>query len=346
MLIIVSFCTLTQLEKVNFVQRKLNSLQLDWPTNWTALLGAERPLIVEIGFGNADYLIALAKANPDCNVIGFEVSSHSLKKAEKKIRREGLNNVIAVYSRGETALNHLFRSESVREFHINYPDPWFKSRHAGRRIMQHHTLETLVNRLEIGGLFYLATDIVAYAEMSHELLIEMSGLDNLLDSAWLNEFPERLLTTKYEAKGIEEGRPGNYFKYRRNEQPMPNVPVKEELSVPHMLLKTPMTPQEIAAQVEREAFHKLDIHVALFNSFWNPKYNTVLLEINVEEPTIEQHIALILRPRETKGEFTLRYATFGMPRSTEGLHFATKAIAEWIVSLHPDAEIIGNRTRL
>lgn len=72
----------------------------------------------------------------------------------------------------------------------------------------------------------------------------------------------------------------------------------------------------------------------------------MLLEINIEEPTIEQHIALILRPRETEGEYTLRYATFGMPRPTEGLHFATKAIAEWIVGLHADAEIVANRTRL
>jgi tRNA (guanine-N7-)-methyltransferase len=327
------------------VQPKLNSLLLDWPTDWSELFGAERPLIVEIGFGNADYLIALAKAKLDCNVIGFEISNHSLEKAEKKIEREGLNNVRAIYSRGETAINHLFRPQSVREFHINYPDPWFKSRHAGRRIMQRDTLDAIVNRLEIGGLFYLATDIVEYADMSHELLLETVGLDNLLNAPWVNEFPERLLTTKYEARGIQEGRPGHYLKYRRNEYPAPNVPVKEEWPVPHVVLKSPLSPQEIAAKVEKEAFHQGDIHVVLFNGFWNPNYNTTLLEIIIEEPTIEQHIALSLRPRETEGDYTLRYATFGMPRPTEGLHFATKAIAEWIVSLHPDAEIIENRTK-
>ena len=328
------------------MQRKLNSLQLEWPTNWTELFEEERPLILEIGFGNGDYLMALAKAHPDCNVIGIEISSHSLFKAENRIRREKLENVRVVYSRGETAIHHLFLPESIREIHINYPDPWFKSRHAGRRIMQRDTLDAIVSRLEIGGLFYLATDIVEYAEMSHELLVETSGLDNLLASGWVNEFPERLITTKYEAKGIQEGRLGNYFKYRRNETPALNVPIKEEWPVPHVVLKSPLSSQEIAAKVEKEAFHKGDIHVAMFNGFWNPNFDTVLLEINIEEPTIEQHIALILRPRETEGEYTLRYATFGMPRPTEGLHFATKAIAEWIVSLHADAEIVANRTRL
>src|SRR5690606_12868108 len=107
---------------------------MEWATNWTALFGRERPLIVEIGFGNADYLIALAKANPECNVIGFEIASQSLDKAERKIKSEKLSNVLAIFSTGETALNHLFTPASIRQIHINYPDPWFKSRHAGRRI--------------------------------------------------------------------------------------------------------------------------------------------------------------------------------------------------------------------
>lgn len=324
-------------------QRKLNSLTLDWPVNWAELFGVERPLIVEIGFGNADYTMALAQANPDCNVVGFEVSSQSMFKAEKKIIRHQLPNVRAIHSRGETALNHLFPPSSVRQIHINYPDPWFKARHAGRRIMQRDTLDTIVSRLEPDGLFFLATDIVDYAEMSHELLAETSGLDNLLDAPYVNKFSERLITTKYEEKGIREGRRGNYFKYRRNTQPAPHVPVKEEWPVPHIVLKTPMSSQEIAAKVAKMAFHTGDIHVALLNAYWNPTYKTVLFEVVIEEPTIDQHIALLLNPREKTADFTLKYATFGMPRSTEGVHHATHFIAKWIVSLHDEAKITSKK---
>ena len=324
-------------------KRKLNSLMLDWPTDWTELFGAERPLIVEIGFGNGDYTMALAEANPDCNVIGFEVSSQSMFKAEKKVIRKKLENVRVVYSTGETALNHLFTPASIQQIHINYPDPWFKSRHARRRVMQRDTLDAIVNRLADGGLFYLATDIVDYAEMSHELLLETDGLDNLLDVPYTSDFPERLITTKYEEKGIREGRPGNYFKYRRNEKPAPDVPVKEELDMPHIILKTPMTPQDIAAKVEKTAFHAGDIHVALLEGYWNPRFNSVLFEVIIEEPTIEQHIGLVLKPREKTDDFTLRFATFGMPRATEGMHHATNFIAEWIVSLHDAAEITSKR---
>jgi tRNA (guanine-N7-)-methyltransferase len=323
--------------------RKLNSFNMEWSVNWAELFGAERPLIVEIGFGNADYLVALAQANPDCNIIGFELSGQSMVKAEKKIISHKLTNARAIHSRGETALHHLFTPASIHQIHINYPDPWFKTRHAGRRIMQRDTLDAIVNRLEVGGLFFLATDIVDYAEMSHELLAVTPGLDNLLDAPYVNQFPERLIVTKYEEKGIQEGRPGNYFKYRRNAHPAPDVPVQKEWSVPHIILKTPMQPQDIAAKVEKMVFHAGDIHIALLDSYWNPRYNTVLFEVMIEEPTIEQHIALALNPREKSGDFTLKYATFGMPRPTEGMHHATNFIAEWIVSLHPDAQITAKK---
>ncbi len=328
------------------MQKSLNSLTMAWATDWAELFGAERPLIVEIGFGNADYLIALAQANPDCNVVGFEVSTQSVYKAERKIRKYKLTNVLAIYSRGETAINHLFEPQSIREIHINYPDPWFKTRHAGRRIMQADMLLAMTSRLEIGGLLYLATDIVDYAEMSHELFIEAKGLSNELNAPWVNDFPERLITTKYEEKGIREGRPGNYFKYRRNESVIPDVPVMEEWTVPHVVIKTPMTSQEIASAVEKVTFHKGEyIHVAVFNGFWNINNDSVLFEVNIDEPTIEQHIALSLRHREDKDDYILRYATFGMPRPTEGMHFATSSLAQWLVDLHPDAEIVADKTR-
>ncbi|GAB5493133.1 MAG: hypothetical protein Phog2KO_33480 [Phototrophicaceae bacterium] len=327
------------------MQKSLTSLTMAWATDWTALFGIERPLIVEIGFGNADYLIALAKANPECNVIGFEISTQSIYKAERKIRKNKLDNAVAIHSRGETAINHLFEPQSIREIHVNYPDPWFKTRHAGRRIMQEDMLLAMTSRLEIGGLFYLATDIVEYAEMSHDILMEASGLSNELDAPWVDNLPERLITTKYEEKGVREGRPGNYFKYRRNDTVIPDVPVMEEWTVPHVILKTPMTSQEIATAVEKTTFHKGEyIHVAVFNGFWNISNDSVLFEVNIAEPTIEQHIALSLRHREETDDYILRYATFGMPRPTEGMHFATSSLAQWIADLHPDAEVVSDRT--
>ncbi len=328
------------------MQRKRNSLELPWPTDWDTLFEQPQPLIVEIGFGNADHLIALAQAHPDCNIIGFEISIQSMEKAERKIDKRRLKNAIAIFSRAETALHHLFTPASVRQFHINYPDPWFKSRHAGRRLMQRDTLDALVSRLEPGGSLYLATDIADYAEMSDELLRETPGLENLLDAPWVHHLPERLITTKYEEKGIREGRPGHYFKYRRNDQPAPHVPVQEELPVPHVTLKTPQPLPEIITQVEKLTHHPGNgIHIVVLNGYHNPNHGNLLFEVLIEEPTIEQHIGLTLVPRSEPGEYTLKHAMFGSPRPTQGMHDAVRFLAGWITSLHPEAEILASYVR-
>lgn len=320
----------------------LRSIDMAWSTDWVTIFGVARPLIVEIGFGNADYLIALAQHNPDCNVIGFEVSGYSMDKAQRKARENDLDNVIAVQSKGETALYHLLESNSVREFHINYPDPWFKSHHHRRRLVQRDTLDALVSRLEVGGLLYLATDILEYAEMSHELLADTPSLDNLLDSAWVDSLPDRLVTTKYEAKGIREGRPGKYFKYRRNDTPISDIPVVKELDMPHMVINTPMPPIDIAKAVSKTEWHpKTETTIVLLNAYVNPNRGTIIFEVVINEPTLEQHTALELRPKQSaNGEYTLRSSVIGIARATEGLHHAVATVGKWVVDLHPDAEIV------
>jgi tRNA (guanine-N7-)-methyltransferase len=325
----------------------LSCYTLPWPVPWDDVFGAARPLLVEIGFGNADYLIALAEANPDCNVVGFEISVTGMNKAEHKIEKHRLANARAVYSTGETALYHLLTPGSVREFHINYPDPWFKQRHAGRRIIQPDTTAALASRLAPDGLLYLATDIADYATMSDRVLAATPGLENTLDSAWTESLPERLITTKYEAKGIREGRPGHYFRYRRTAAPALDVPVYTELSMPHVILTSPLAAETIAAQVEKQTLRRpeADITVSLLTAYYNPVYQTTLFEAVVVEPTIEQRIGLLLSARDEPDSYILKVAGIGHIRSTQGVHDAVGFVADWIASQHEAGQVTGRNIR-
>ena len=325
---------------------KLSWYHLPFPTDWEEVFGAERPLIIEIGFGNGHYLAALAQQHPDCNVLGVEISGQALSKAEDKLARAGLDNARVVYCRAETLLHHLLTPSSVQEFHINYPDPWFKRRHAGRRLMQRGTLDALASRLIVGGKLYLATDILAYAEMSHELLSQTPSLSNCLPAPWLDQPPpERLLTTKYEARGYEQGRHGHYFIYERNHQPAPHVPLQREWTMPHVILHTPHSPQEVAIAFSKQVFQRGKVAAAVLDAYVNRRNSALLFEATLTEPTIEQHVAIMLLPRETPHEYTLRFGTLGYPRMTEGLHLLTYELARWIVSLHPEARILDAHVR-
>lgn len=327
--------------------QKLTWYTLPFPTDWATLFGAERPLMLEIGFGNGAYLVELARQNADCNIIGVEVSSQSLDKAERKMTRLGLDNARVIFGRGETLLHHMLTPASLREVHVNYPDPWFKSRHAERRLIQRDTVDAITSRLQVGGRLYLATDIRAYAEMSHEVLSQTQGLRNLLDAPWADSPPAqgRLTTTKYEAKGYAEGRTGHYFVYERTSEPAPFVPVLKELDMPHMRLSLPLSPAEVAERFEKLSFSEGEHHAAVMDAYINRRGHSILFEVTLMEPSIEQHVALVLYRREG-AEYMLKFATLGYPRMTEGLHMVTRRLAEWLIGLHPEGQVLESAVRL
>jgi tRNA (guanine-N7-)-methyltransferase len=322
---------------------KLDGLTMAWSTDWAELFGRSRPLILEIGFGMGAFLFHLARKHPDANIIGLEISNPCLVKAENTLLREKIANVRVIHSRAETALNHLFEPASLWQVHINFPDPWFKRGHARRRLMQRDTADALVSRLQPGGELYLATDILAYAEMSAELLQNTPGLDSLFDSAWVDSIPGRV-TTKYEARAKTEGRDCYYFAYRRNGKPAPNVLVIKDLEMPHLVFTSPVSLETVAERFESFSHSEGDIHVGYSAVFRGE--HTLLFEIHVNEPTINQHTALLLTERYgAENAFTLQMASFGHPRPTQGMHLAVTTLGNWLLSLHPEAQAVSHKVK-
>ncbi|MEP7293678.1 MAG: tRNA (guanosine(46)-N7)-methyltransferase TrmB [Chloroflexota bacterium] len=328
---------------------KLNSRMLPWPTDWTALFGCNHsdapPLIVEIGFGQGTFLLHLARSHPNASVIGLEIANRSLLKTEQKVVRTGLSNVRLIHSMAETALYHLFTPASIQQIHINFPDPWFKKDHARRRLMQRDTLDAIVSRLAPGGEFYLATDIRAYAEMVDELLRATLCLDNLLPEAWADSLPGRVVT-KYEAAAQREGRACYYFAYRRNALPAPEVPVIKEAAMPHVVFASPLTLEQIADRFEPQQHADADNSLNLMNAYLGRE--ALLVEAHVGEPTITQHVALMIIARVEPdtpdvNEYTIQLSTLGQPRPTAGIHSAVRLLADWVLSLHPENRIVKEK---
>lgn len=323
---------------------KLNYLTVDWPLDDASLFSKVRPVIVEIGFGNADYLIHLAETRPAYNIIGFEISSQSMAKAEDKIEKRRLNNVRPIHSPAETALAHLLAPESVYEFHINYPDPWFKKKHSRRRLIQRETVDLLTSRLVTGGILLLATDIAEYADMSDEILSQTAGLTNRFTRPWVHELAGRF-RTKYEIKGYREGRAGHYFIYQRNEKPTAHPAVIKEMDMPHLFLHSPLHAAAIVERFETTRSQFGDVHIAILQAYANPKRDIALFEVRVEEPSIEQHTMIRLSPRDAGGEYIVQMTAVGHARPTYGMHRAVGAVGDWVTSLHEDSRILGRKLR-
>ncbi|MEM6527113.1 MAG: tRNA (guanosine(46)-N7)-methyltransferase TrmB [Chloroflexota bacterium] len=328
--------------------RKLSTLNMPWPPDWDAVFGTagqNRPLIVEIGFGYGHMLFHLADSFPDANIIGVELGHKPLEAVEKRIVSRGYHNIRVLYGYAETFLAHMLRPASVEQIHVNFPDPWFKSGHSHRRLIKRPTVDAIASRLVPGGMFYLATDIDAYAEMSHEVLANTPSLTNQFETAWSATIDNRV-TTKYEGKALEAGRTNKYFAYQRNDHPAPDVPLLTEPDMPNLVFKTSLTTSEIATQFEphKQSFPDEDIHVSVMSVFTGS--HGLLFEVFAKEPTIEQHTGFLLVEKQDKpGEFTLRLGSFGHPRATDGIHRAAVVIENVVKQMAPDYEIVHRKIR-
>ena len=324
--------------------QKLNYLTVDWPLRQERLFARPGPLIVEIGFGNGDFLIGLAQDNPDSNVLGLEISSQSMAKAEAKIERASLDNARVIHCRAETALAYLLPPMSIKAAHINNPDPWFKKKHHRRRLISRPTVDYLTSRLEIGGTLRLATDIRDYAEMAHEILSSTAGLSNRFDSPWRGQVPGRL-PTKYELKGYREGRSAHFFHYARNERPVAHPPLIKELAMPHLFLHTPLDASDIVERFEATRVAEAGAHIAILRAYANAKRDEAVFEVVVEEPTIEQHVLISLSPRAGDGEYMVKLTALGHARATAGMHLAVAAVGEWVAGLDAGGRVLEARLR-
>ncbi len=322
--------------------RKLNYLNLDWSLKQEKLFPGVGPLIIEIGFGNGDYLIHLAQARPDHNIIGFEISSQSMDRAERKIERRGLQNARPIHSSAETALAHLLEPEMVKEFHINFPDPWFKKRHGRRRLIKQETVDLLSSRLQKDGTLLLVTDISDYAEMAHEILSRTAGLSNQFETAWVHELENRF-QTKYELKAYREGRRAYFFKYRRNALPVTHPAIIEELEMPHLFLHSPLNAVEIVKVFSTLRQSSGGIHIAILHAYADPSRDTAVFEVVVQEPTIDQHTMILLAPRDAPAEYIVKMTSLGHARPTYGMHRAVEAVGEYVAGLHEEARVLETK---
>ncbi len=322
--------------------RRLNVRELPWPTDWSTLFGAHGPLILEIGFGQGHFLLHLARMRPDANLVGLEISNRCLTHVERAIEREKLARVRVIHSAAETALRFLFTPASLDEVHVNFPDPWFRKRHGHRRLLRRDTLDLLVNRMRPGASLHLATDVRAYAEQSHALLAATPGLDNRLTAPWANELPGRVVT-RYERVAREEGRPCFFLVWQRNDWPAPPAPSAKEYAMPHVIFCSPLSLEVMRARFQPHHWHSGDIHVNCGHVFLGER--SLLFDVYVKEPGIDQHIALLLLARRGRpGEYTLQLAMFGHPRPTAGIHMAANRLADWLLGLSAESVLLGRKT--
>jgi len=116
-------------------------------------------LEVELGSAEAEFLIDRAPCEPSALLVGVEIRREMVVRAERLCREAGIANVRNVFANMSVDLPRLFAPGSVRRFHINFPDPWWKARQRKRRVVGAGLMDELVEALEPDGEISVMTDI-------------------------------------------------------------------------------------------------------------------------------------------------------------------------------------------
>jgi tRNA (guanine-N7-)-methyltransferase len=165
---------------------------------------AER--FLEIGFGNGDHLLAQALARSDVLCLGIEAYQSGFTMALRQARDHGIAN-IRLANLDVAALLADFPEAFFDQIFILFPDPWPKTRHHKRRLVQEGFLNRLKVILKPSGFLVLATDDEGYAEQMR------NAVENTLSGQWVTPDP-LMVTTAYQQKALNAGRAITVMKRR------------------------------------------------------------------------------------------------------------------------------------
>ncbi|QXL85312.1 tRNA (guanosine(46)-N7)-methyltransferase TrmB [Comamonas sp. NLF-1-9] len=168
-----------------------------------AAFGRAAPLILEIGFGMGEATAQIAQARPGDNFLCCEVHEPGVGALLKRIGEQDLGNIRIVRHDAVQVLTHMLAPGQLAGVHIFFPDPWHKTRHHKRRLIQPPLVALLASRLAPGGYLHCATDWQPYAEQMLQVLSAEPLLSNT-GTPWA-ERPGYRPLTKFENRGLRLG---------------------------------------------------------------------------------------------------------------------------------------------
>jgi tRNA (guanine-N7-)-methyltransferase len=173
------------------------------PLALSALFPGVQPVEVELGCGDATFLVRYAELHPERNFIGVERLLGRLQKLDRKGRRAGLSNLRGIRIESSYFLQYLLPRHSALALHVYFPDPWPKRKHLRHRLINERFPELARNALEPGGRVYLRTDDANYFEQMQTVFaaetsfgaVETPGDLSALRTDFERDFQERGIPT-------------------------------------------------------------------------------------------------------------------------------------------------------
>lgn len=193
------------------------SIDPTWRWDPAASFGRHAPLVVEIGTGQGENIVAAAAGDPNRDYLGVEVYKPGLARTIVRAQREAshcdlaaLTNLRLIQANAPELLATALPAASIAELWLFFPDPWPKARHRKRRLVSPGFVDLAARTLEPGGTVRLATDWADYAVAMRTVFAQHDAFEPVAT----DRFEGRVLTA-FERKGRNADRAVIDLAYRR-----------------------------------------------------------------------------------------------------------------------------------
>jgi tRNA (guanine-N7-)-methyltransferase len=132
---------------------------------------------MEIGFGRGLFLVQRASAAPQVRLLGIEIKNKLVYRVDQRLRRLGLSRVRVMAGDARKLLPEVRPAAALSRVFVNFPDPWWKKRHAKRRLLAEPVLDQIARLLKAGGELFVQTDVAERAEQCLTELREHPAFD-------------------------------------------------------------------------------------------------------------------------------------------------------------------------
>jgi tRNA (guanine-N7-)-methyltransferase len=117
-----------------------------------------RPVEVEIGCADAQFLFERAADDPSRLYVGLEIREDWCVEVNKRAK-ETRAPVHAVFCHAQLHMALIFPPGSVERVYVNFPDPWFKRRHENRRMIDDALANGIALAARSGADVFVQTDV-------------------------------------------------------------------------------------------------------------------------------------------------------------------------------------------
>jgi tRNA (guanine-N7-)-methyltransferase len=140
------------------------------------------PLHLDIGSARGRFLLKMAGIEPGWNFLGVEIREPLVDEANRIGTEHGLTNLHYRFCNAMFVLDRLLEklpAGVLQMVTIQFPDPWFKKKHAKRRMVNKELVEAVTQKLAAGGRIFVQTDIEFLAEEMFALFRESDYLTEI-----------------------------------------------------------------------------------------------------------------------------------------------------------------------